>query len=231
MSSNGLSDRIRTVLAPPADRLLAAFFDPASSFAGATFDELPDNDPVQITPSDLVAVTLLDVRFEARAVRELLGGQREALSEALRAVPSDVDLWDAGQAHLDAADRLYWLVYGLPGVRGTKTSKLLARKRPRLVPIVDSVIRKSLELGEHRRDELRAALHDADLRDHIEAIRPPSAGPSVSTLRLLDAAVWMRHSQSKNARAARVEVGMTASRALGHRRLAWTERSSSPVIR
>jgi hypothetical protein len=56
----------------PATKLVAAFFDPARPFAGATFDTLPDNPPNTFTASDLVAVSLLDVRFEPRAVRQAL---------------------------------------------------------------------------------------------------------------------------------------------------------------
>ncbi|HEY0534847.1 MAG TPA: hypothetical protein VGD29_24950 [Actinoplanes sp.] len=54
---------------------------------------------------------------------------------------------------------------------------------------------------------LSGALGEAALRDEIEKLRPPGAG-SVSLLRLLDVAVWMRHSGSGNARKARSEAGV-----------------------
>jgi hypothetical protein len=79
----------------------------------------------------------------------------------------------------------------------------MAQKRPRLIPIVDSVIRKALPLGDDSWVSLRSALQDEQVRQTIEGICPPGGPAStVSTLRLLDAATWMRYSRSRNARRA-----------------------------
>jgi len=43
--------------------------------------------------------------------------------------------------------KLYDLLDGLPGVGGTVATKLLARKRPRSIPIVDSVVIASNSCG------------------------------------------------------------------------------------
>jgi hypothetical protein len=96
----------------------------------------------------------------------------------------------------------------LPGVGDTRISKLLARKRPHLIPIVDSVIRKALPLGEDLLVSLRSALHDEQVRESIEDIRPPEVVSTISTLRLLDAATWMRYSNSRNAKKARKAAGL-----------------------
>ena len=54
---------------------------------------------------------------------------------------------------------------------------------------------------------LAAALTDPGLRDDIERLRPTTA-PTVSILRLLDVAIWMRGSRSSTARTARVSTGI-----------------------
>jgi len=48
-----LAERIWEVVAPPAPRLVATFYNPDNGFAGTTFDDLPDNSPDRFSPSDL----------------------------------------------------------------------------------------------------------------------------------------------------------------------------------
>jgi len=203
-----LGRRITDVVAAPADQLLVAFFDARGPFAGSTFDDLPDNPRNDFSASDLLAASLLDVRFEPRAVRALLEGKPGAFSEHLAVIRDDVDLWDATDDDLRLANALWDEVRKLPGVGSTKTSKLLARKRPRLIPIVDSVIRTALPLGKDSWVSLRSALQDEQVRESIEGIRPPGLASTVSTLRLLDAATWMRYSTSRNARKALKAAGL-----------------------
>jgi hypothetical protein len=203
---NGTDDlgaRIIEVIAKPADQLLAAFFDAGGPFAGRTFDDLQQNPRNEFCAADLLAASLLDVRFEPRAVRALLETKSLVLSHDLADIPHDVPLWAATDGDLRPAYSLWETVTQLPGVGPTKTSKLLARKRPHLIPIVDSVIRRGLPLGSDSWRSLRLALQDEQIRSSIENIRPPRVDWTVSTLRLLDAATWMRYSKSRNARKAR----------------------------
>jgi hypothetical protein len=206
-----LVTRIESLLTLETGHLLEIFFDADSVFAGVTFDDLADNPRDRFTTSDLVAVSLLDMRFTPRAVRALLEEQSSDLSELLAQVRHDVDLWAASDYDLAAATALWRILRAggaLKGVGPTTTGKLLARKRPRLVPIVDSVVRNALALGDDSWAELRAALQQRGLPDRIEALRPAGVTHPVSTLRLLDAAVWMHHSQSRSAKSARHTVGL-----------------------
>jgi hypothetical protein len=205
---DSLRRQIRSEVAAPAEELAAAFFDLEGPFAATTFDELPNNRRDGFTSEDLLAVSLLDVRFEPRAVRALIKSGSERWTP-LRDIPNDRDLWDATDDDLRNANALWDQVIALPGVGPTKTSKLLARKRPRLIPIVDRIIRNALPLGEDAWESLRAALQDERLRAEIEEIRPAGLPDTVSTLRLLDVVVWMRHSESRNARLARRQAGLT----------------------
>lgn len=203
-----LGERIDDVITNPSDGLLRHFFDRDGPFAGATFDELGDNARYEIGPSDLVAVSLLDVRYEPRAVRAILERDAVELSEMLSEVPAEVDLWEAEDRDLEAALALHEALDSYAGVGETKASKLLARKRPRLIPVIDSVVRRGLPLGSNPANELRAALAVESRREAIESLRPANLSSLITTLRLLDAAVWMRYSRSRNANRARASVGL-----------------------
>lgn len=205
-----LRGRIEDQLRPPAAELVAAYFDPAAPFAGQTFDTLGRNDPYSVTADDLLACTLLNVSYPALAVRRILGDDQEHLAKLLAAVPADVDLWMAGDHDLAAAE-LAWefLRHSYRGVDVVMAGKLLARKRPRLVPIVDKMISAALQFPPGRFwVTLAACLKDDSLRGAIDALRPPDNAAPVSTLRLLDVAVWMRGSDGTDARNVRTRLGM-----------------------
>ncbi|WP_413784859.1 DUF6308 family protein [Mycolicibacterium elephantis] len=197
-------------LESPAEALAAEFFSPEGKFAATTFDALPNNPADAFTAEDLLAVTLLDVALSPRALRQLLESRSAEFARLLRDIPADLDLWEATDAHLAAIDRCDAALRTLPGVGETRASKLMARKRPRLVPVVDSVIRHALRLGVDSRRELRDCLNDPAIRVAIERSRPKSASAGlISSLRLVDAVVWIRHSRSRNARQARLRAGLS----------------------
>jgi hypothetical protein len=200
------SDLIAGVLGTHSRELVDAYFDPRSRFAGSTFDALPPAEPDRIAPSDLLATGLLDVPFGPRAVRVLLEDERDALEQQLARIPHDVDLWEATDEQLAPAYEMWRALKtslkGM-GVGPTRRSKLMARKRPRLIPVVDSTIRKSLGIGPD--DDswllLRRALRNEGgaLVRRIEELRPVHVRrQDVSTLRILDAALWMNLSNSEH---------------------------------
>jgi hypothetical protein len=200
------SDLIAAVLGTHSRELVATYFDPRSRFAGSTFDALPPIEPNGLTPSDLLATGLLDVPFGPRAVRVLLEDEREALEQQLARIPHDVDLWDATDEQLAPAYDLWrdlkTSLKGM-GVGPTRRSKLMARKRPRLVPVVDATIRTALGIGPDDDSWLvfRQALRDdgGALVRRIENLRPAHVRrEDVSTLRILDAALWMNLSNAKH---------------------------------
>jgi len=205
---------IEKVLDRDADRLVSAYYNPEAQvygaaknvlFAGRYFDELPGNDERAFTVGDLAAASLLDVRFGPHTVLELL--DRAECNSLLAGIPSNVPLWDVPDGHLtrgSAAWRLWDRLVAIPGVNKTRASKVLARKRPHLMPILDSVIIE--HLGLERLDcwqALRQALAP-DLRERIDSLASAAtrhgASPP-STLRLLDVATWMTYSQSRQAKA------------------------------
>jgi len=195
-----VSARINFLLElPQARRLVAEYFNEALSFAGTMFDRLGQNPQDQITNDDLLAVSLLDVGFPPLALRGLA---RESL--ALSYIPTGVPLWEASDDLLGGwATTLWDLLVGTDGIGSVKASKLMARKRPLLISIVDIVVIATIGTSwkECWRD-IRATLLDADRRERIEALRPEAA-TSVTTLRLLDSLIWMYGSESTSAREVR----------------------------
>jgi len=201
--------RLDAALEPPSADLVAAYFNTAGPFAAETFDVLGVNDPMQITTDDLLAVTLLNVVVPPFAVRALLGKEAPTVTELLVAVPVGVPLWEATTEHLDAATGVWTLLRGYPGVDWVTAGKLLARKRPMLIPVFDSVIQEALQPPPDRFwATLRAALGNEQRRATVEAMRPPGLTPRVSTLRLLDVAIWMRYSDGGSARREQARLGL-----------------------
>lgn len=97
----------------------------------------------------------------------------------------------------------------IPGIGQTRASKLLARKRPHLLPIIDSVVSGALGLGNAGSwSALQVALGDAPIRSAIDGMAPTMDGPAPTTLRLLAVATWMRFSESDNARDVRRSLGL-----------------------
>jgi hypothetical protein len=190
--------RLRASLAAPGlDRAVAAYFgEPV--FAGMTFTDLGHNPADEITPDDLLAVSLLDITWRPHVVRVLLDSQQRQFSELLSAIPADVDLWNASDLDLKHVDVLWDALTAVDGIGTASTTKLLARKRPRLCPISDSVVIKAVDVPGRTWDTLRSLLSDAGARAEVEALRPPEAAEA-SLLRILDVAIWVSHSRTSAA--------------------------------
>ncbi len=157
-----------------------------------------------ITAEDLVAVQMLSVRVPAEVALELLEGQLgEEVAAELTEIPTDVDLGTPDAARLLAdggpADRAWHLLDSEDEVSWTIAGKLLARKRPRLVPVYDRVVRCALGrpsdawlwLNERFENDDRA------LPRQLTAVQAEAGVPEyVTPPRVLDVILWMRHHRS-----------------------------------
>jgi hypothetical protein len=194
-----LSDR------PAAVRGLVNYFfrpvdvrRPISGFSGGLFDGFPHEqcfDEVNvITTADVVAVSMLSVNIPPRVAYHLTVERPEELSRALRVIEPLATLKDQQEdsSNLQSARAAWSYLDGLPDMGATKTAKLLARKRPRLVPIQDSVVMEALgkptRLWEPLRIKLRSGLDDVLAELHNDAM----ISSDVSHLRVLDVLVWTR---------------------------------------
>jgi hypothetical protein len=198
--------RLRDALnTPHLDEAVRRYYDRQSGFAGHTFDSLGSGPTGEITCDDLLAVTLLDVSWKPPAVRALLVERTEEFNEQLCRIDSSATLWsDQGGQALTNAESLWDLVVKLPGAGPTTTSKLLARKRPWLIPITDSVIVSAVGTRGRTWATLRYCFQDADFQELICRLRPEV--DDTSLLRVFDVAIWMLYSESKAARKVRKDV-------------------------
>lgn len=188
--------------------VLTAYFhaDPLPAFSGSRFERFAgggDRSETrdEFTVDDLVAVTLLDVRIPGDAALRILGDtdpdHHDQLSALLLHLPTGLDLVDADKGVLAEAEELWSLVRSNPGVGRTKTSKLLARKRPQLLPVIDSVVAKTVGHNPRRHhfyQNLQAALlaDNRRLVRHLDAIRDKAGiETGISTIRVFDILVWM----------------------------------------
>lgn len=188
-------------------KAVAAYFtDPA--FAGMTFSDLGRNPRDEIIADDLLAVSLLDITWRPEVVRILLGTQQRELSAMLSALPDDLDLWDAGDDVSKRIDVLWDALVAIDGIGTASATKLLARKRPLLCPISDSVVIKAVGVPQRTWDVLRCLMQDQTVRAQVEALRPAAAA-GASLLRILDVILWITHSETAAAHWVREQAGMT----------------------
>lgn len=199
--------RLRASLVTPGlGRAVAAYFR-EPNFAGMTFGELGQNPPCEITADDLIAVSLLDITWRPQVVRILLVSHKRELSALLAAIPQDLDLWDAPDDALTSIDVMWDALTCIEGIGTASATKLLARKRPRLCPISDSLVIKVVDVPGRTWDVLRCLLRDPAARAEVEALRPVEAADA-TLLRILDVALWVSHSKSAAAQEVREEARM-----------------------
>lgn len=184
------------------EQYYAADDDGTTRYTGARFEAIAalNEDPNTIGPADFVAASMLSVNVPPKAAIRLLGPDAETITDLLRQIPPDSRIVDVSSEALgpaSAAGKLWKLLRdGRDGVGPTKTSKLLAAKRPSLLPIWDSFVNEATGLGtlnywerfQHVliADDMRIWNWLGDLRSHA-----PSVPAEASDLRILDVLLWM----------------------------------------
>lgn len=184
--------------------LLRRYFDLGAdgqpNFTGSMFERFDGGGDApqavdRFTAADLVAVSMLSVDVPAAAALRILDPGQHHLNDVLAAVPHDLDLVNAGDEHLQRGEQL-WTLIRAAGVGPVTTSKLLARKRPRVLPVIDSVVKDVLN-HPRRGDFYRTLQHhlSADghaLHDHLIDVRERAGiGPDISVIRCFDVIVWL----------------------------------------
>jgi hypothetical protein len=121
---------------------------PGDLFTGRWFDHFAAmGDPNRFEASDIVAVESLSVEVPSEAAASLLINDSERFNALLRAIPREVDLWTVGRLDVSvgsAADDMHAALKRLPKVGGVTAGKLMAAKRPRLIPIFDDRVDQML---------------------------------------------------------------------------------------
>lgn len=186
-------------------------------YSGAAFDTYPDPLPPSpqdvITDSDLIALSLLGVRVTGHEALAITRHRADEIHRLLGAIPAHVRIEDDDADRLLHCDGPAWKLWTLLcGIHDrTKASrlgpvaagKLMARKRPDLIPIADSRTAKAFhrpDPGADRRwwDAVRAASLDRNeeadgttLWDYLASLRDVPGAAHLPTLRVLDILAWM----------------------------------------
>jgi hypothetical protein len=203
MCVNVLTDYFRAVDGTPA-------------FSGSRFESFGDNPPHRIIVDDLVAVSMLSVRVPGQAALRFLERAAGDINDLLPRIPTDLDLHDADKRTIDEhspAWRLWEVLRTQPkrsaetvGVGEVTTSKLLARKRPRLLPVYDAIVGRQLELRNSLThwDDVHRFLTDEKpgrVRFLRELAAEATVPPHVSVLRIFDVLLWMHGKNAEERRA------------------------------
>lgn len=165
------------------------------------YDAIPSADPGRVDPIDVVVTGALHPNL-SRADLAYFAEEGDALGAWLGTIPADVDL---GAASDDLLERIAGLAaWDVPAGLSMRT-KVLHRKRPRLIPLFDRAIvdwyrpltgeRAASTAWRPLLRALRADLSRADNQRVLDAIAGelrPELGDTVPTrLRMADVAIWM----------------------------------------
>jgi hypothetical protein len=187
------------------NRDLAADYlrDYTERWNGAHFESFGANEPNRITSDDIVAVSMLSVFVPARAAREIVEKDSATIEELLKNIPKKAALTDpdggALTAKRSAATDLWKLLRAKADVGPTIASKVMAQKRPVLIPIQDSVVRAAVGWSKGSDfwaglRELILAADDGALPERLRGIREAAeVGDRYTGLRTFDVVVWMAY--------------------------------------
>ncbi|HEX7351356.1 DUF6308 family protein [Brachybacterium sp.] len=188
-------------------------YSEGGAYTGAYFHELTHTGPAhpdRFDISDVASLSLLSVTLNGQMAHELTKKDKES-DELARVLGLEPDR-DLGELTVDQVKTLngdeglnpaWKLVNRIQGVGPTRTSKLLARKRPRLIPIWDSVIARVLGLPTtslywiHFHTAL--TLDNSSLDKKLsELAEKAGVGERYSRIRVLDILAWMYGKDKKN---------------------------------
>ncbi|MEU7474242.1 DUF6308 family protein [Streptomyces sp. NPDC044984] len=128
----------------------------------------------RITAEDLVAVQTLSVIVPAPVALDILEGRLGTrLSGLPHAIPRDIDMADADAvvvADGSPADQAWRLLCEQHGVNWVIAGKVLARKRPRLLPVYDRIVRCAIGRPPSFWLALHAALREDDAALHHQLL-------------------------------------------------------------
>lgn len=164
------------------------------AFTGAKFETLADmSHPNRFEASDVLAVEALSVRVPSASAVRLLLDDADCFNAPLADIPT-ANIWEVERSILDdrhPADFLHGLLQELGGVGPVVAGKLMAAKRPRLIPILDTFVEEELKPPPGQFwISMHEQLSDRTCRQVIEKVCASAPG-YVTLLRKIDVAVWM----------------------------------------
>ncbi|WP_233716748.1 DUF6308 family protein [Mycolicibacterium vinylchloridicum] len=164
------------------------------TFTGRWFEEFAViGDPNRFEASDLLAVEALSVTVPTEAAASLLIANSERFNSLLKQIPREQNLWEVSRSDVSvgsAAGNLHAELRTLAGIGWVVAGKLMAAKRPKLIPILDNEVNNYLQPPKGRfwlalHDELSESSRRQIISDVCRVV-----SPRVSLLRRIDVALW-----------------------------------------
>jgi hypothetical protein len=190
----------------PVEERLRRYFE--DGYTGAAFETYGASrfDPYAITGDDLVAATMLSIQIRRTTTSGIscdaatkLDVALDLVGDLLRLIPVDRPLHTLSSEEFEQSlgpgspsDRLYSVLTGA-GVPRVARHKLMARKRPHLFPVRDTVVEGALGLATSDlwwRPWWEALSGNASLVEELAAVPKPAAAQHLGVLRTADIAVW-----------------------------------------
>lgn len=202
-----MSRSLRELDCDQAVEVLDRYTDPASHFAFNTYDRLPNPD-APLTPEDVLLANLLSLRLGWPEVTPLFAAGddkpqalRRALEEALTWL-RDAPAFEESASIEELEDVLAPVARANQATEGVSqwtavtVSKVLHRRLPHIVPIIDSRVRAFY--GVTKPAEVRSALW-RDIRANLDWLPElagcyrTSDGRALSVLRCADILIWSKN--------------------------------------
>lgn len=212
MFTDELARILEFVYHPAAQELLDAYYDPDGPFAATSFLDVGENASLSVSAADILSPSFLGVPIWPQAARKLLSQQPTELIDFLTMSEGrelgQRDPFEPGDSVYDAADSAWWALCGLPDFGDARAYKLMARKRPALMPVVDS--RVLWVLGDPSGLTIwtlfDVAMRDEGIRVALKGFKVPTDTPD---LRTLDTILWMFGSDGAPAKRVRADLGLS----------------------
>lgn len=183
--------------ARPAGQRLTTYFSSTSDggYTGRWFEHFSAlSDPLRLDANDIAACSALSVPLSGKVVNSLMD-INDRFSELMSEAPprtTSLTAVDAESISDDSAlSAAYALLRGIDDVGYVTASKLLASKRPHLVPIRDTVVESVLDAGDRWWAPWKELVSDTTLVGLVDSVTPEHLTGSVSLLRRLDVILWM----------------------------------------
>jgi hypothetical protein len=183
-----------------AGQLLRAYLGPGN-FSGAMWDGAVERRSAEhyrnvIDAEDLYLPALLSAPIRRTAGHTILL-ERDRIEVLLTAVDPHLELWgDASEVEesLLAAEELIRLLQGIKHIGPTRASKLVAGKRPRLIPIWDLQVSAAIGAGGMTWMDYWTVWRGSLTQEcvgQLDLIASEAGSPGLSPLRVLDIVIWM----------------------------------------
>jgi len=169
---------------------------------------------------DIRAANLLNARMRQTAQERLLR-KRQSINDVLTQVPSNLDLWKAGESSpvWQNIEKLLDVICAVHYVGLASATKVLHKKRPRLIPVLDAIIQQYYRQAWHTGHLSSARMSDFSyeagfgvwltrcFRQDLLSCEPEisglcgmlrTLGAALTPVRVLEALIWAEREQGNS---------------------------------